>query len=380
LDGEHSAHSVHSMSQEDSQELFGDMDDTINDTVITKRSAIDHDDNSDGKEFSHLPVNAATQFAIEVFSHGAEPSSEERERAVDIANNDISRFVSKLNAKVNRHITSAKLFESIVSELESTRQKAGTLDMLTVKRICALRTSLPVGSSDEGKAEDMATMMAKLHLAKPPASIARATHLIRNQFHHLVREEQTARKFVDGAWGGLPRFERGEPPELARAQALEASTSVLQRRSEGMNRSTASRESRPFSASNSFMQLDPRFPDPSNFTVSTVQLSQTGSAVGAKSKDFYKKKCKTPVLNIALLPTSHQQMLNKEEDMEEYRRYQEYQAQFLADEQAAARDGNSTVEPPNAVENEVIIIPQVTSPTPSRGSLDFNDSLAESSA
>jgi len=368
----HSSHSMHSMSQEDMQELFGDMDDSVH----SMRSAMDRTENSATKEFVHLPVNAAIQFAKEVFCNGAEPSSEEHERAFDIANNDISRFVSKLNAKVNRHITSAKLFESIVSELESTRQKTGTLDMPTIKRICALRTSLPVGF-DEGNAEDMATIMAKLHLAKPPPSIARATHLVRNQFHHLVQEEKTARKFVDGAWGGLPKFERGEPPALARMQELEASTTLLKRSSMDMNRSMSSRESRPFSASNSVIQIDPRFPDPSHFTVSTVELSQMGSTVGAKSKDFYKKKSKKPVLNIALLPTSQKQTQNKKETMEAFRRYQQYLAQVHHHEQQPQEEGG--VNPAGAI-NEEITIPRVDSPAASHGSLDFNDSLAESSA
>jgi hypothetical protein len=257
--------------------------------------------------FAQLPKDFASQFAKELFSDGAEIVPEDEERIRKDVNSDISSFVSKLNAKVNKHITSAKLFESIVEELEATRQKSGMLDISTVNRIYALRMST-LGEEPV----DMASMMDKLSISSPPDVLARATHLVRDRHHHLVLEEKADRKFVNGAWGGRPKFDRGEPEALQYAQKLETSTSLLQRTS--LSRSM---DSGAFgSIRHTSGILDPRIPNPSSdFCVSNVSLALTDNGLAGKpgKKATYVKPTAAKVLNVALVPLSQRRLETKSE-------------------------------------------------------------------
>ena len=289
---------VNAMSQEDLHELFQALDETADLQGEGELSFIEAESDKEGL-FSgsmHLPETAPSEFAKELFSNGAELLPEESARLS--SNNDISRFVSKLNAKVNKHITSAKLYESIAAELEATRENTGALDMATVKRIFALRTALPVGEAGEA---DMATMLSQLKLSKPPRALARSSHLVRDDHHHLVQEEKLARQFVNGAWGGRPHFLNELPQHNSRLPALQA-TAAVNLADQGTVGARSLNQGSLSSAAP--LGIDPRFPSPSNFVMSTVALAASGSASNYNAKEQYAKKNKAPVLNIALLPVS----------------------------------------------------------------------------
>ena len=80
-----------------------------------------------------------------------------------------------MNTRINKHIQSAKLFESVVREVEEVIEGGGGLDNDSLKRIYDAK----MASADAPGEEKEALELMDLVIEKPPASLARSAHLVR---------------------------------------------------------------------------------------------------------------------------------------------------------------------------------------------------------
>ena len=133
---------------------------------------------------------------------------------------DVRKFVGVMNTRINKHIQSAKLFESVVREVEEVIEGGGGLDNDSLKRIYDAK----MASADAPGEEKEALELMDLVIEKPPASLARSAHLVRGDHHHLVQEGQKDRKFMSSTWTGRP----SSPGDVRTQQelALHASSST----------------------------------------------------------------------------------------------------------------------------------------------------------
>jgi hypothetical protein len=113
---------------------------------------------------------------------------------------DVRKFVGVMNTRINKHIQSAQLFESVVREVEEVMEGGGGLDSSSLKRIYDAKMATADASTEEKESMEL----SELAIEKPPASLARSAHLVRGDHHHLVKEEQKDRKFMSSTWTGRP--------------------------------------------------------------------------------------------------------------------------------------------------------------------------------
>ena len=137
---------------------------------------------------------------------------------------DVKKFVKTMNNKVNKHIHEAKILESVVREVEDVITSGGGsgLDMEALKRIYEAR----MVSSQVDKEEDGNELVGELIIEKPPASLARAAHVNRDDHHHLVKEAEKRRQFLSKTWTGRPTSPGDASQGSDKQQSLFSSTSV----------------------------------------------------------------------------------------------------------------------------------------------------------
>ena len=166
----------------------------------------------------------------------------------------------------------------------------------------------------------MDSMMSKLKIHKPPGALTRSAHLVRDDHHHLVKEEKKERQYVNGPWGGRPHYVSGDPSHLSVPQAIEASMSVESRKSMGNLNGSFMMGTAPTALnSNTVIGIDPRFPDQSQFSLSRVSLSRQGKLVKKESvSDSYRNKMKDPTLNISLVPISRSPIQTRDQALDQW--------------------------------------------------------------